>query len=52
METISTRSATKCVVEILDGKYGKADLPAIVRENSSHLQMADREKLLSVLLEF
>jgi hypothetical protein len=30
----------------------KANLPAIVRENYSHLQASDREKLLSVLLKF
>jgi hypothetical protein len=40
------------VVEILDAKYKKAYLPAIVRENCSHLQASDREKLLSVLLKF
>jgi hypothetical protein len=49
-ETISTRSKTKCMVEILDAKYEKADLPAIIRENCSHLKAFDREKLLSVLL--
>ena len=52
IEPISTRSATKRVVEILDAKYEKADLPAIVRENCSHLKAFDREKLLSVLLKF
>jgi hypothetical protein len=31
-EPISTRSTTKCVVEILDANYEKADLPAIIRE--------------------
>ncbi len=36
-EPISTRSKTKRVVEILDAKYEKADLPAIIRENSSCL---------------
>jgi hypothetical protein len=51
-EPISTRSAAKSVVEILDGKYEKADLPAIIRENCSHLKVSDREKLLSVLLKF
>jgi len=40
------------VVEILDAKYEKADLPAIIRENCSCLQAADREKLLSMLLKF
>jgi hypothetical protein len=51
-ETIGTRSKTKCVVEILDAKYDKADLPAIIRENCSHLIASNREKLLSVLLRF
>jgi hypothetical protein len=51
-EPISTRSITKSVVEILDAKYEKADLPAIIRENCSHLEASDREKLLSVLLRF
>ncbi len=49
-EPISTHSATKGVVEVLDTKYEKADLPAIIRENCSHLEASDREKLLSVLL--
>ncbi len=36
-EPISTRSATKRMVKILDTKYEKVDLPAIIRENCSHL---------------
>ncbi len=51
-EPISTRSKTKGMVEILDAKYEKADLPAIIRENCSHLTASDREKLISVLLRF
>ncbi len=51
-EPISTRSATKRAVEILDAKYEKADLPAIIKENCSHLTASNREKLLSVLLKF
>ncbi len=51
-EPISTRSKTKRVVEILDAKYEKADLPAIIRENCSHMTASGREKLLSVLLKF
>ncbi len=51
-ELISTRSATKRMVKILDAKYKKADLPAIIRENCSHLTASDRETLLSVLLKF
>jgi hypothetical protein len=50
-EPISTRSATKQVVKILNAKYEKADLPAIVREKCSHLQALDRKKLLSMLLQ-
>ncbi len=49
---ISTHSTTKCVVKILDAKYEKIDLPAIIRKNCSHLQASDREKLLSMLLKF
>jgi hypothetical protein len=51
-EPISTGSTTKRMVKILDAKYEKADLPAIIRENYSHLTAAKREKLLSVLLKF
>jgi hypothetical protein len=51
-EPISTRSATKRVVKMLDAKYEKADLPAIIWENCSHLKASDREKILSVLLKF
>ncbi len=39
-------------MKILDAKYEKADLPAIIRENCSHLTVSNREKLLSVLLKF
>jgi hypothetical protein len=51
-DLISTRSAAKHVVEILEAEYEKADLPAVVRENCSHLKASDREKLLSVQLKF
>jgi hypothetical protein len=36
----------------LKAKYEKTDLPAMIRENCSHLKASDREKLLSVLLKF
>ncbi len=36
----------------MDAKYEKADLPAIIWENCSHLTASNREKLLSVLLKF
>ncbi len=51
-EPVSTRTATKRVVEILDAKYEKADIPAIVNKNCSHLSATNREKLLSMLLQF
>jgi hypothetical protein len=36
-EPISTRNATKRVIEILDAKYDKTNLPAIVSDNCAHL---------------
>jgi hypothetical protein len=51
-EPISTHRATKCMVTMLDAKYEKADLLAVIRENCSHLTAFNREKLLSVLLNF
>jgi hypothetical protein len=51
-EPASTRSTTKHVVEILDTKYAKANLPAIVRDNCKHLSPSERELLLSLLLKF
>ncbi len=39
-------------MEILDAKYAKADLPAIVRDNYKHLSPSERESLLSLLLKF
>ncbi len=51
-ELISTRYATKRVIEILDAKYDKADLSAIVRDNCSHLTPLQQEKLISLLLEY
>ena len=49
-EPESTRTATKRVVVILDAKY-EVNIPAIVKENCSHLSATDREKLLSMLLQ-
>jgi hypothetical protein len=51
-EPVCTRNAAKRVVEILDAKYAKADLSAIVKDNCSHLSATDRKKLLSMLLRF
>ncbi len=51
-EPISTQTATKRVIEILDAKYVKADLPAIVKDNCTHLTPLQREELLSLLLKY
>jgi hypothetical protein len=53
-EPVSTQNATKTkrVIGILDAKYYKANLRAIVRDNCSHLTPLQREKLLSLLLNF
>ncbi len=51
-EPVSTCNATKRVIEILGAQYDKADLPAIVRNNCSHLEPSHQEKLLSLLLEY
>ncbi len=39
-------------MEILDNKYAKADLPAIVKDNCKHLTPSKRESLLSLLFKF
>ncbi len=37
-EPVSTRKATERVIEILDAKYDKVNLPEIVKDNCSHLE--------------
>jgi hypothetical protein len=51
-EPVSTRNATKRVVEILDARYDKADLPSIVKNNCAHLSMPHCNPLLALLLKF
>ena len=51
-ESASTRNATKRIVEILDPKYDKADLPSIVKNNCVHLSMPHCNLLLALLLKF
>ncbi len=51
-EPTSTRNATKQVVEILDAKYDKADLPSIVKNNCVHLSTTHCNLLLVLLLKF
>jgi hypothetical protein len=47
-EPESTRNATKHVVEILDAKYDKADLPSIVKNNCAHLSVPHQSSLLTL----
>ncbi len=51
-EPASTLNATKCVMEILDAKYDKADLPSIVKDNCAHLSTSHCNSLLALLLKF
>jgi hypothetical protein len=51
-EPESTRNATKRMVEILDAKYDKADLPSIVKNNCAHLSMPHQNLLLALLLKY
>jgi hypothetical protein len=51
-EPESTRNATKHVVEILDAKYDKADLPSIVKNNCAHLSTPLWNLLLALLLKY
>jgi hypothetical protein len=47
MELHSTHDATKCVTQILDAKYKKADLQSMFRDNCKHLSADQQKKLLS-----
>ena len=51
-EPVSTKDGTKRVIEILDTKYDKPDLPAIIGDNCSHLTPSHKEKLHSLLLKY
>ncbi len=51
-EPASKHNATKRVVEILDAKYDKADLPSIVKINCAHLSTSHHNLLLVLLLKF
>ena len=48
----STLEATKCLIHILDAKYEKADLRAIVTDNCTLLSTLEQTKLLELLQEF
>ncbi len=51
-EPVSTGNTTKHVVEILDAKYDKADLPSIVKNNCAHLSTVHCNLLFALLLKF
>jgi hypothetical protein len=51
-EPVSTKNATKGVVEILDAKYEKVDLQAEVDATGPHLSLQDKNNLLELLKEF
>ncbi len=52
MEPQSTQDATKCATWILDAKYKKGDLQAIVRDNCKHLSTDQQKKLLQLLKKY
>ncbi len=52
MEPQSTQEATKRVTWILDAKYQKADLQAIVKDKYNHLSADQQKKLLQLLQKY
>ena len=48
----STELATQRIVEILDAKNKKADLPEILKNNCKHLNPEGQSQLLEVVLKF
>jgi hypothetical protein len=52
MEPQSTQDASKCATQILDAKYGKADLQTVVRDNCKHLSANQQKKLLQLLKKY
>jgi hypothetical protein len=51
-EPTSTCNATKRAVEILDAKYEKADVVAIMTSTCKHLIKQQQQMLIELLLEF
>jgi hypothetical protein len=51
-EPASTCNSTKRIIEILDAKYDKADLPSIVKNNCAHLSTSHCNLLLALLIKF
>ena len=51
-EPVSTQNATERVIEILDTKYDKANLPEIVKDTCPHLEPSQQDMLPSLLLNY
>ncbi len=52
VEPKSTELATQRIVETLDAKYEKANLPDIVQNDCAHLNPLEQMQLLELLTEF
>ncbi len=52
MEQKSTQDATKCVTQILDAKYNKADFQSFVRDNCNHPSANHQKKFLQLLKKY
>ena len=52
LEPTATLELTQRAVRILDANYEKADLPAVVKQHSSHLNTVQQDELISLLQEF
>ena len=51
-EPKSTELATQRIVQILNAKYKKSDLPEIIKHNYKHLNPDEQNQLLFLLMEF
>ncbi len=51
-EPKSTLDPSQQIVKILDAKYKKADLNAVVTDNCKHLSVPNQETLLKLLTKF
>jgi hypothetical protein len=51
-EPASDLEATKRCVKFLDANYKKADLPSVVKDNCSHLNLDEQAKLLEFLMKY
>ncbi len=51
-EPADTRNSIKRIMEILDAKYDKADLPSIVKNSCTHLSTSHCNLLLVFLVKF